>query len=256
MMRISRRIIMRSVLKILFAAIFFLYGLTVHSGEKKVYKCGIAVGFPPYQYMDKQGNTAGLDYEITKAMAEKAGIKVLFVQSSWDDIMFNLAHKTGKVDFLCGAEINDERRLMFDFSDACYIRSIQIFVLRKSNIMSIHDLNGKIITGDRHSYYERYLTEGKFDIRLMQTLCKEESFLKLKNETASAVISPLEVGNYISRQLGIKVRVLGDKGYGAQVAFAVGKGDDALLKIINNSLSLLVKEGKIEKIKLKYADSR
>jgi ABC-type amino acid transport substrate-binding protein len=242
------------IFKCVVIALFLFSGSSLISEEKKTYKCGIVVGFPPYQFIDRKGKTAGIDYDITKALFEEAGFSVVFVQSSWDDVMFCLAHKTGKIDFICGAEISDVRTEMFDFSDECYIRTIQIFVLKKSDIMSIDDLNGKIISGDRHSYYEKYLTEGKLNIRLMQTRNKEESFTKLKNEVVSAVIAPLEVGNYVSRNLGISVRVLEDKNLGTPVAFAVAKGDYALLKIINKSLKVLIKEKKIEKIKAKYSD--
>jgi ABC-type amino acid transport substrate-binding protein len=239
---------------VIWLSVFLFSSITVavSSAENDAYRCGIAVGFPPYQFVDPQGRTAGMDYEITKAVFEKAGLKVVFVQGQWDDVMFSLAHRTGDVDFLCGAEVSDERNRMFDFSDVCYARVIRIFVLDKSDIRSISDLNGKIISGDRHSYYERYLTERKMSIRLMQTRSKEESFLKLRGESVAAVIAPLEVGLYISRNLDVHVRMLGDRNIGTPVAFAVGKGDSALLDKINEALRQLVKEGKIEKIKAKY----
>lgn len=236
---------------ILFILTLLLSFQSIYSIEKE-YRCGIALGYPPYQYQDKQGNTAGLDYEVTKLVFENAGLKVKFVQKSWDEVLFGIMHKNGVVNVLCGAEISSEREVALDFSIPYYSRNIVIFALKDSEIKELSDLYGKVITGDRHSFVEREIGEDKDKIRIIQTISKEDSFLKLKQGKVVAVVAPLEVGNYLAKTLDIEVKVISQNDFGSPVAFAVEKGNKELLKILNKSLEELIKNGSIEKILKKY----
>ena len=229
-------------------------GLLVEAdpGVKRQYLCGIAVGFPPYQYSDMSGGPAGIDYEIAKLVFSGAGLEVSFVQSDWDDVMFSLVHRTGKVDMLCGAEISDMRKQLFDFSVPYYSRHTVLFTLENSRIRGISDLYGKIVAGDRHSYIERKLGRNLELIRIKSTASKEESFRLLGNGKVEAVIAPKEVGIYISRNMRMKTKIIEETDPGSPVAFAVAKGDLELLKMINASLRKLMNEGKIERILDRY----
>ena len=229
-------------------------GLSVESDPaiKRRYLCGMAVGFPPYQYSDASGSPAGIDYEIARLIFREAGLDVDFIQSDWDDVMFSLAHRTGRVDVLCGAEISEERRRLFDFSVPCYVRHTVVFTLVNSRIGGISDLYGKIVAGDRHSYIERKLGRSLDLIRINTTVSKEEPFRLLRNGSVEAAIAPKEVGIYISRNMRMKTRILEETDPGSPVAFAVAKGDVELLGRINSSLKKLMKEGKIERILDRY----
>lgn len=239
-------------MKKIFIVFLFLLTQIVNGKEKDTYICGIATGFPPYQYETSANEPAGIDYEVTKLVFEKAGLKVKFIQKPWDDLLFSLMHNEGKIDFLCGTEISSIRKKVLDFSIPYYERNIVIFTLPQNNITSINDLYGKTITGDRHSFIETILSKDASKIRIMQTKSKEESFLKLRLGEVHAVIAPLEVGNYFAKKDNMKIIVLLEKDPGSQVAFAVYKGNTDLLTKINNSLKVLIKEGKIDKILKKY----
>ena len=232
--------------------VLFVLTQTSYGKEKDIYICGIATGFPPYQYETSNNETAGIDYEITKLVFEKAGLKVKFIQKPWDELLFSLMHNEGKIDFLCGAEISEIRKKVLGFSIPYYERNIVIFTLPQNNINSIKDLYGKTITGDRHSFIERILSKDASKIRIMQTKSKEESFLKLKDGVVHAVIAPLEVGNYFAKKNKMQIMILPGEDPGSQVAFAVYKGDGELLLKINNALKILINEGKIEKMIKKY----
>lgn len=212
------------------------------------YRCGIALGYPPYQHTDALGNPAGIDYEVAKLVFKTARLKVKFVQSEWDHLLSNIIYKTGNIDALCGAEITEERKARLDFSDPYYKRKIVLFTLKNSSIYKISDLYGKIITGDKQSFFEKYLGKDKGSIRVMETTSKEKSFLKLKDGSAVAVIAPKEVGLHIAKSLNIEVRTLEEKDPGSPVGIAVNKGNKDLLDKINLALRKLQKEGKIDKL--------
>lgn len=239
------------ILRMIFLVISIFTLMHPTFAEKKEYICGIALGFPPYQFSDEKANPIGIDAEITKLLFENTGKKIIFTQEPWDELMAKL-YNTNKVDFLCGAEISDERKKMFDFSIPFYKRNIAIFVSNSSGITKLSDLVGLIITGDRHSFVERQLGENKEKFRIMKTTSKEESFSLLKKKKVDAVIAPLEVGNYISKKIGLKIRVIEDNDPGSSIAFMVKKGDTDTLEFINKRLKILIANGEIDKILKKY----
>lgn len=224
----------------------------IYPKTNDTYFCGIATGYPPYQFSDKNGKPMGIDYEVAKKVFEKSGLKVNFVQKPWDDVLFSLMHNDGKIDILCGIEITDLRKKFLFFTSSYYKRNVVIFTLTKNNINSINDLFGKTITGDRHSYIEELMANNKSKIRIMQTKSKEESFLKLKSGEVIAVVAPLEVGNYLAKQMGLKIKILQEQDPGTPVAFAVNKSNKELLFKINQSLNELINDGTIDEILKKY----
>jgi polar amino acid transport system substrate-binding protein len=76
--------------------------------------------------------------------------------------------------------------------------------------------------------------------------------VKLEKGEVQGVIAPLEVGNWISRQIGLSVRVLPEKDAGSPVAFAVAKGNTALADRISVALATLKKKGLIDAIMNEY----
>ncbi|WPC44052.1 transporter substrate-binding domain-containing protein [Clostridium sp. JS66] len=57
-------------------------------------------GYPPYSFIDKNGNPAGFDIELAKAAAEAMGFKVKIKLGVWNDIRNEL--ESGKIDAIAG----------------------------------------------------------------------------------------------------------------------------------------------------------
>ena len=55
--------------------------------EKTVYIIGIDGEYPPYSYVDKDGNAQGFDVESAKWIAEDQGFEVKFQPTAWDGII-------------------------------------------------------------------------------------------------------------------------------------------------------------------------
>lgn len=222
--------------------------------ETTIYRCGIANGFPPYQYTDKNGQIAGLDFEVASLVFKTAGLKVTFVQDNWENLLFNLVHKRDLVDMLCGAEITPERQKHLDFTIPYHSRRAVLFILKESPIKKIEELFGKMVAGDLHSSFETILDKKRNDIRIIKTSTKEESFNKLKDKSVVAVIAPIEVGLFLSKKLNLKVKIIdiNKSSSASAVAIAVKLGDQKMLDILNPVINKLTSSGKIDKILKKY----
>ena len=88
--------------------------------EKTVYIIGIDGEYPPYSYVDKDGNAQGFDVESAKWIAEDQGFEVKFQPTAWDGIIPALLAK--KIDMVySGMSITPERAAKVTFSDVYWI---------------------------------------------------------------------------------------------------------------------------------------
>lgn len=210
--------------------------------------CGIATGFPPYQY-DIDGEVTGFDADIAKLILTELEIEYKFVQREWD-VVFNKL-RTGSIDMIVGMEVNDTRRKFFDFSTSYYKREDVLFI-REDNkeVINLEGLYNKVITGDRHSFIDLYWEEigirDKFRIR--HTDSKATSMKLLLNKEVEGVIMPRAVGFYLAKKMGLKVKVFYSPDPGSKVSVAVRKGNLELLNKVNNALNLLIESGEVNSI--------
>ena len=180
----------RCSIKSLFLLVTLLSFLVISNSvfAKDTYTCGLANGYPPYQFKENEKAT-GFDTGVIKAIFENIDAQLKLSQTEWDTVVGSV--RFGKIDCAIGMGINDTRKMHFDFTIPYYERKSAVFILKSNNqIKSIEDLDGKLITGDRHSFVEVLLKEKGLKPRMKQTKSKEESMRLLKSGRFQAVIAP------------------------------------------------------------------
>lgn len=236
----------------LLALVFIFTGVISSAAEQAPFKCGVAVGFPPYQYVNDKGDITGLDVEIAKLVFKTAGLKVTFVAHEWDHLVSNLIHHTDYIDMLVGAEFDEKRAQLMSFTTPLYLRHTNLFVLKNSHYKSTEDLYGKIVAGDEGSKFEKNLGDEKNNIRIISTASKEESFKKLKAKQVEGVIAPELVSQHFGQKLNLRLKMIGVRDQGAEVSITVRKNDKELVEKINSAVEKLKASGKIDKILKHY----
>lgn len=104
-------------------------GLTIKKGVLMV---GMELGYPPMEYYGPDGKTPmGLDVDMGKAIAEKMGLQVEFVDTAWDGIFAGV--ETRRYDcIMSSVTITDERLTVHNFSKP-YIGNAMSIVVRKNS---------------------------------------------------------------------------------------------------------------------------
>jgi polar amino acid transport system substrate-binding protein len=106
------------------------HGLTVEEG---VLTAGVEIGYPPMEYYDADGVTlTGFDIELTKALADRLGLQVKYIDTSWDGILAGL--DTHRYDMAINVTILPERQRKYNFTKPYIASSIIIVTLRDSLI--------------------------------------------------------------------------------------------------------------------------
>ena len=107
----------------------------------------------PWTYHDDNDKLVGFDTEVAKAIADKLGVEVSYVEGEWDGLFAGL--DGGRYDVVVnGVEVTEERQEKYDFSEPyAYIKTALIVRDDNDNIHSFEDLNGKTTANSINSTY-------------------------------------------------------------------------------------------------------
>jgi len=110
------------------------------STEKRHIVAGGDYDYPPYEWIDKQGQPAGFNVDLMRAVAEVMGWEVTFHLGPWPGVRKNLA--TGKIDVL-PMYSSKERFDVVDFTDPFEMIYYERFIRRGSQpVRSLDEMNG------------------------------------------------------------------------------------------------------------------
>ena len=85
--------------------------------------------FPPYSYINQNGEYSGLDIEIARAVCDIIGTELVVTECAFDELVTIVWY--GKADFALGGLHGSEAdRELVDFSDS-YAEMIQVIIIRK-----------------------------------------------------------------------------------------------------------------------------
>ncbi|MEP5729152.1 MAG: transporter substrate-binding domain-containing protein [Sulfitobacter sp.] len=92
-------------------------GLAMADGHAKTIRMGTEGAYPPYNFLDDNGEVAGFERAVGDELCARAELTCEWVTNEWDSIIPNLV--SGNYDvIIAGMSITDERDEVIDFSDA------------------------------------------------------------------------------------------------------------------------------------------
>jgi len=208
--------------------------------------------YPPYEFLDKDGQPAGYNVELTKAIAEVMGMKVDFRLGAWYDM--RAALQSGAVDVLQGMSYSQDRLSEVDFSLPHTIVNHAVFARKDSPIVnSLEDLEGKQVAVHRAGVMHDYLVRKGFTGKLILTDTPADALRQLAAGKSDYAIVAIVPGMYIIRELKLTnlmpvVRNVASHRY----CYAVDKGNEELISRFNEGLAILKKTGQQQAIYEKW----
>ena len=104
---------------------------------------GTNAEFPPFEYVDDNGEPDGFDIALIKAVGEKLGVTVEVENMEFDALVASIGSKIDVA--IAGMTVTDERKASVDFSDSYYEAVQYVIVPADSEIAKAEDLVGKTI---------------------------------------------------------------------------------------------------------------
>lgn len=211
--------------------------------------------FEPFEYKDGD-NIIGIDAEISKKVADKLGVELKINDIAFDSLIPEL--NSGRANFVAaGMTVTDDRKQNVDFSDTYFDASQAIIVKKGSAVKSRADLNGKKVGVQQGTTGDTYCTneDGKNDIKVASV----ERYNKgvdavtdlVNGKIDAVVIDDFPATKFVEKNSD-KIQKLGEALTVEKYAIAVKKGDDAMLKTVNDVLAEMKSSGELNKIIEKY----
>lgn len=219
-------------------------------GKKETLVMGTEAFFPPYEYVDDNGEIVGIDVEIAKAVADKLGMELEIKDMKFDSLL--TAVQGGSIDIaLAGITVTDERKLSVDFSDT-YATGIQVVIVKENSaIKTIDDLEGKKIGVQAGTTGDIYCTDDFGQENVKQYDNGALAVAALNNDQVDCVVIDNEPAkNFVKGNAGLKIL---ETEYAVEdYAAAISKDNTELTENFNKALKELKDSGELAKIINKY----
>jgi polar amino acid transport system substrate-binding protein len=208
--------------------------------------------YPPYEFIDKDGQPSGYNVELTRAIANVMGMKVEFRLGGWSEMREAL--QSGRVDVLQGMSYSEERASEVDFSLPHTIVNHAIFARRDSPVISsLEELEGRAVAVHRSGIMHDHLVRSGFRGRLELTDTPADAIRFLAAGKTDFAVVAIVPGMYLIRELKLTNVVPVVRNVAAhRYCYAVDKGNGELLSRFNEGLAILKKTGQYQVIYNKW----
>ncbi len=207
-----------------------------------------------YIYRDQE---MGFEYDLAKAFADFMGVELrVKVSETWDELL-PLLHKGNGEVVAASMTKTPYRSELVDFSRE-YLSVQQFIITHKNNseIKSIDDLEHKSIHIRQGTSYEerlRALKQSGLDIRIKayEDILTEELIEEVERGDIQVTVADSNVA-FLNRRYYPDIRIAFPLGKPESLAWAVKKGETALLAKINEFFEKIKEDGTFNEIYKRY----
>ena len=206
-------------------------------------------GFAPYEYYE-DGEIVGVDVDIAKEIAKEMGKELVIKDVAFDSIINEV--NSGKADFgAAGISYDEERAKQVDFT-INYATSKQVVVVREgSSIDDIDKISNQKIAVQLGSTGDMYVTENYPNAEIV----RQKKYLAAVQDLKSAKVDLIVMDELPAQEI-LKTNdglvILDEELFTDSYGMVVKKGNTELLNTINDVLTRLQNEGKIEEFMINH----
>lgn len=231
-----------------FLSLSLLFTLCACSRSDKLI-IGTDATYPPFEYVDEQGQISGVDVEVGREIAKALGREVEFRNINFDGLITAL--RTGSIDLVISAmTATPERRQSIDFSEPYVKTGLSILAAKDSTVQSAADLKtpGRKIVVRLGTTGESWAREHLKDAKIIALDADVSCVMEVVNANVDAwIYDQLSIMNY-QLQHADKTRALLAPLREEVWAVGLKQGDDALKAKVNEVLARMRADGSFSKL--------
>jgi len=209
--------------------------------------------YPPYEFLDENGQPAGYNVELTRAIAQNTGLDIEIRLGLWSDIRQGLA--SGEIDAIQGMFYSLERDLQFDFSPP-HTAINHIAVVRKgegSPPIHVADFAGKRIVVMYGDIMHEWVEEKGIDAQISVVATHEDALRELTEGQHDCALVARVPAMYWIKKNGWNNLVVADKPLlTPEYCYAVPHNRKMLLATLSEGLKSLDDSGEYQRIYAKW----
>jgi polar amino acid transport system substrate-binding protein len=247
----NKEVKMKKIFQLMVILMFILVtaGAIFAQEGSKTYIVGTSADYPPFEWIDSNGNYVGLDMDLMRIIATLEGYQVEFRDIGFDSLIPAL--QSGKIDIIAAAmNSTSERAKIVDFTDAYWKADQPIMVKNDSDLNIVTALSQNHKVGAQRGttqadWIQNNLIDKGIEVKLELYETNDSGVMDLVNGRIDAFICDAPEAKVFSENNPLKmvgVILTGEEGY---IAYAVQKGDPKkLLSLLNEGLKKV--EGEIK----------
>lgn len=240
---------MKNILKVILS-ICVVAVLSCGKGESDVLYVGTNAEYPPFEYLDEDGNVAGFDIDLMNEISKIIGKKIEIKDMTFDGLIPALEAKTIDI-IIAGMTVNESKKKIMNFSTPYYEVRQNIIVLDNNiDITNLSSLNNKRVAVVLGYRADNILSTNE-SVTLERYNRTADTILALQSGKADAAVmdSPVAIG-YVKNNDGLKiVETYSDI---QELAIGFRKKDVELMEDVNNAMKILQTNGVYDSLLEKY----
>ncbi len=219
----------------------------VQAGAEEVIVVGGEDGYRPYETLDEEGQPAGFNVDLMRAIAEETGKEVEFRLGDWPEM--RRALEAGEIDAL-GMFVSEQRREQVDFAPAHVIAHHRIFIPSGGERFdSIEALDGHSVIVQRQALSHEYLLAAELSLDLVLVDSDTEGLALLARGDHDAALLTEHRGRYAMRNKGFDgLAISGPPVLPVEYALAVRQGNTDLLETLETGLEQVKASGEFDRL--------
>ena len=232
------------------------------TAERTQFIVGFDAEYPPYGYMDENGEYVGFDLDLAQEVCDRNGWELVKQPIDWNSKDMEL--NSGSIDCIWNGFTMTGREDEYTFSDPYVDNSIVFVVLTDSDIQTKDDLAGKVVVTQAGSSALTALTNEEDNdenlalaasfASLEQVADYNTAFMELESGLVDAIAVDIGVAQYQLTSRGDTFRQLEEPLSTEHYAIVFKLGNKELRDQVQATLNEMVEDGTFDEIVANYSD--
>lgn len=224
-------------------------------GDRTTFTVGFDAEFPPYGYMDENGDYTGFDLDLAQEVCDRNGWELVKQPIDWDSKDMELS--SGSIDCIWNGFTMNGREDAYTWS-VPYVDNSQVFVVKAdAGISTQADLAGKIVGVQKDSSALAALEGDAADLaatfaEMNQYADYNTGFMDLEAGAIDALAVDIGVANYQIASRGDGYVIMDEKLATEQYGIGFLLGNEELKDKVEKTLLEMADDGTFTKIAEKY----
>jgi len=205
--------------------------------------------YPPYDYVDDNGQPSGFNTALTKAIAREMNLTIEIKLMPWHEARTKLLED--KVDAIQGMYYSVERDNVFDLSlGFLQVRHVIVAQEGGSAPQSLSDLKGLTVAVQQGDIMHDLAREQGLTDHLITAISQDEVLEKVsRGEADAALVAQVQAHYWINKMDIDNLKITSEQPvHVSDYCYAVPQGDEELLALFTEGLSILKAKGTYHEI--------
>ena len=208
------------------------------AGESDAVRIGTEGTYPPFNFINEDGEIDGLDREVADELCGRADLECSWVTNKWDTIISNLVDNKYDV-IIAGMYITDERDEIIDFTQAYVPASPSVYIAMAG--AGDEAVNGAMAV-QLATVHDDYLTEA--GIASMRYSLSGEVIDAVLQGTADVALVDLSFAVDSIEESGGKLAIVGPEVMiGSGIGIGVREDDSRLRDKLDRAIGTMKEDG-------------